>query len=178
MIRKLLLAITIISALAPPFSIGQLNPASENERSLLKKSEILDLMTQVGKVPARQQDEKIEQLWTSDGGSKTPRSDFLYCAGFAYLDRYKAQACLGRAFENGLGIVQDYSDAYAWYAIALEHPIEDTAVRDHIQAGKDRVKMTLLSVYPAPSDFELEELVKNQKEKIALYMKEIRDTGK
>ncbi len=171
--RKLLRTITMLSLLIPIHSIGQLKPGSENEQSLLKKSEILDLMSQVGKLPAQQQNEKIEQLWTSDGGSKTPRSDFLYCAGFAYLDRYKAQACLGRAFENGYGIVQDYSDAYVWYTIALEHPIEDSAVREKIQAGKDRVKMTLLSVYPAPSDFELEELVKNKKEKIAQYQAEI-----
>ena len=178
MIMKLLLVITIISILTPLSAVGQLNPASENERTLLHKQEIIDLMIQTGRMPVQEQNEKIDRIWANNGGSETPRSDFLYCSGLAYLDHYKAQACLGRAFEKGQGIVQDYSDAYVWYAVALDHPIEDKAAREEIQAGKDRVKMILVSVYPAPSDFELEELVKKQKENIAQYQEEIRNTGK
>lgn len=174
MTKKLLLTVMIF--LLMPISVpGQLNPVSEDEKSLLNKSEILDLMLRLERMSIQQRNEKIDRLWANDDGGRTPRSDFLYCSGFAYLDHFKAQACLGRAFEKGQGIVQDYSDAYVWYTIALDHSIEDNAVRDKIQAAKSQVKMTLTSVYPAPSDFELDELVKKQKEKIVQYQKEIAD---
>ena len=176
MTKKPAMTIAIIFVAALISAVGQINPASENEKSLLHKSEIIDLMKQVGQMSTQEQKEKIEKLWTDGSGSETPRSDFLYCSGFAYLDRYKAQACLGRAFEKGRGTVQDYTDAYIWYAIALDHPIEDAAFKEKIQAAKARVKMTLHSVYPAPSDYELEDAVKKQKEKIAQYQEESRNT--
>ena len=177
MTKKLLMTIAIIFVLSPISVIGQINPASEDEKSLLHKSEIIDLLTQVGRMSPQQQNDKIEELWANDSAGETPRSDFLYCSGFAYLDHFKAQACLGRAFENGHGIVQDYMDAYIWYTIALDHPIEDTAIKEKIQIAKDRVKMTLISVYPAPSDYELEDAVKKQKEKIVQYQAGIHKTG-
>jgi len=171
--KKLLLTLTLVLVLVPISGLSQINPASEDEKSLLNKSEIIDLMTQVGRMLIQQRNEKIDRLWANDDDGKTPRSDFLYCSGLAYLDHFKAQACLGRAFENGHGIVQDYSDAFVWYTIALDHSIEDNAVRDKIQEARDRVKMTLISVYPAPSDYELEDAVKKQKEKIKQYQEEI-----
>jgi hypothetical protein len=168
----------LTTCIAPITVLGQgLKPASESERTLLNKSEIIELMIQAGQMSNQQQEEKIDQLWASDT-SKTPRSDFLYCAAIAYLDNYKAQACLGRAFENGSGIVSNLSDAYVWYAIALDHPVEDVNVKETIQARRDHVKQTLRSVYPAPSDYELEDLVKNQKEKIEEYAAEAGKAGR
>jgi hypothetical protein len=178
MIKKLLLTVTVILPLilTPIVASGQgLNPASETERTLLSKSEIIDLMIQVGRMPVQQQNEKIEQLWADETGGQTPRTDFLYSSGFAYLDHYKAQASLARAFEQSRGIVEDLTEAYVWYTVALEHPIGDNATRAKIQASQDHIKQLLVSVYPAPSDYELEDLVKNQKEKIALYLSEIRN---
>lgn len=176
--KKLLPTLTLILVLTPISALSQANPASENEKSLLNKSEIIDLMTRLERMPAQERNEKIGQIWANDGAGKTPRSDFLYCSGFAYLDHYKAQACLGRAFEDGFGIVEDYMDAYVWYAIALDHAIEDAAFKEKIRAAKERVKMTLVSVYPAPSDYELDDAVKQQKEKIAQYQAEIVKAGK
>jgi len=180
--RKFPLSLTItlvlIITLTPITVFGQdLKPASENERTLLNKSEIIELITQAVKISNQQQKEKIEQLWTADS-SKTPRSDFLYCSAFAYLDNYKAQACLGRAFENGIGIVSNLTDAYVWYAVALDHPIDDVSIKDTIQAGRARVKQMLISTYPAPSDYELEDLVKKQKEQIKQYPAEAGNTGR
>ena len=173
MIKKLLPTITTILLLAPISVLAQVNPASEDEKSLLHESEIIDLMARLRQMPPQQQKEKIDELWTNDSGDKTPRSDFLYCSGFAYLDNYKAQACLGRAFENGRGIVQDNMDAYVWYTIALDHPIDDMNFKEKLQSSQTHVKQVLVSVYPAPSDYELEEAVKKQKEKIEQYRAEI-----
>ncbi|MBN2320640.1 MAG: hypothetical protein JXR49_16290 [Acidobacteria bacterium] len=171
--KKTILILTLILVLAPISVLAQINPASEDEKSLLHESEIIDLMARLEQMPVQQQKEKIEQLWANDKGSKTPRSDFLYCSGFAYLDHYKAQACLGRAFENGRGIVQDNMDAYIWYTIALDHTIDDAAFKEKLQARQTHIKQVLVSVYPAPSDYELEDAVKKQKEKIEQYTAEI-----
>jgi hypothetical protein len=171
--RKFFLTLIIALICIPTITIGQeIKPASESERTLLNKSEIIELMIQAGQMPGQQQAEKIDQLWAANDNSKTPRSDFLYCTAFAYLDNYKAQACLGRAFENGNGIVSDLSDAYVWYSVALDHPIDDVNIKKTIQAGRLRVNQMLHSTYPAPSDYELEDLVKKQKEKIAEYTAE------
>jgi len=172
MYRKFILAVTIPLALtlALMTAIGQeIKPASESEQTLLNKSETIALMNQVKSMSSQQQKEKINQVWMADTNSKTPRSDFLYCSAFAYLNDYKAQACLARAFENGRGIVSNLTDAYVWYTIALEHSANDAALESEIESGQARVKTMLLSVYPAPSDFELEEAVTNQKEKIEEY---------
>lgn len=175
MIKKLLLTITLTLtlALAPIMAIGQgLKPASESEQTLLNKSETIDLIKQAGTMSSQQQKEKLEQLWSADTKSKTPRSDFLFSSALAYLGHYKAQAYLAQAFENGRGIVSNLTDAYVWYTIALEHPIDDADLKGKIEAGQARVKMMLLSVYPSPSDFELEDSVKKQKDKIKEYAAE------
>jgi hypothetical protein len=161
----------------PITAFGQeIKPESESERTLLNKSEIIELMIQAGQMSDQQREEKIDQLWASDT-SKTPRSDFLYCTAIAYLDNYKAQACLGRAFENGNGIVGNLPDAYVWYSVALDHPIDDVNFKNTIQTRRDHVEQMLHSVYPAPSDYELEDLVKTQKEKIEEYAAEAGKAG-
>ena len=175
MFKQLLLTatITLSITLALNAATGQeIKPASESEQTLLNKSETIALMNQVKSMSSQQQKEKINQVWVTDTNSKTPRSDFLYCSAFAYLNDYKAQACLARAFENGRGIGSNLTDAYVWYTIALEHSINDAALKSDIESGQARVKTMLLSVYPAPSDFELEEAVKKQKEKVEEYRAE------
>jgi TPR repeat protein len=165
--------LSIIALILPVTAFGQeIKSASENEQSLLHKSEIVELIQKAGRISATQRKEKIGQLWAKESGSATPRSDFLYCTAFAYLNDPRAQACLARSFENGTGIVGNYTDAYVWYTIALEQPIDDADLKQKLQTGQARVKMTLLSVYPAPSDFELEESVNQQKEKIEAYATE------
>jgi TPR repeat protein len=43
------------------------------------------------------------------------------------LGNYKAQRCVGSAYESARGIVEDLSEAYTWYATALENRIADKA---------------------------------------------------
>jgi hypothetical protein len=167
MFKKLLLMIALI---LPITVFGQeIKPASESEHTLLNKSETIALIKQVAPMPVAKQKEKVAQLWAADADSKTPRSDFLYCTAFAYLNYPQAQACLARAFENGHGIVSNLTDAYVWYTVALENPAISSDLKDKVEAEQTRIKMTLFSVYPTPTDFELEEAVKKQQELIKEY---------
>jgi hypothetical protein len=164
-------------ALLPTTISGQgLKAESENDQTRLSKDEVTRLMIQVGRVPVVEQDHKIEEIWRDQSSSKTPRSDFLFCVGLAYLGNYKAQACLGRAFEKGVGIVQDPTEAYVWYSIALDAPIDEKELRQNIQADRQRIKQGLVSMYPAPSDEELADLVEAQKHRMTEYLTEIRNT--
>jgi hypothetical protein len=146
---------------------------SEKEKTRLNKDEITKLMIQVGRLPVPEQNSKMDRLWKDPSGSQTPRSDFLFCAGLAYWGNYKAQAYLGVAFENGRGIVSDSYESYIWYEIALDNPIDDAEMVQKIKEARDRVKLGLISVYPAPSEQELEELVTTRKDKISEYQAEI-----
>jgi hypothetical protein len=164
-------------ALLPTTVSGQgLKAKSENDQTRLSKDEVTRLMIQVGRVPVVEQDHKIEEIWRDQSSSKTPRSDFLFCVGLAYLGNNKAQACLGRAFEKGIGIVQDPTEAYVWYSIALDAPIDEKELRQNIQADRQRIKQGLVSMYPAPSDEELADLVEAQKHRMTEYLTEIRNT--
>lgn len=146
---------------------------SEKEKTRLNKDEITKLMIQVGRLPVPEQNSRMDRLWKDPSGSQTPRSDFLFCAGLAYLGNYKAQAFLGGAYENGRGIVNDSYESYVWYVVALDNPIEDAEVVQKIKEARERVKLGLISVYPAPSEQELEELVTAQKDRISEYQAEI-----
>jgi hypothetical protein len=179
MIRKLLL----MAALALPFllkpvlmSVRTSKAASSEEGTKLTKDEIAMLMVQVGRLPVVQQDRKMDVIWENPGGSQTPRSDFLFSTGFAYLGNYKAQAHLGYAFENGRGVEKDLSDAYVWYCIALDNPIDDSSIKQKIRADRERVKKALLSVSPNKTEKELEDLVRAQKALRMEYLAEIRNT--
>lgn len=179
MFKKLLLTITLsfsLTAAAAAAAGQEIKPASEDEQYLLDKSEIVELIQKAVKITSQKRKEIIDRVWAEDKGSTTPRSDFLYSTAFAYLNDPKAQACLARAFENGTGIVSDLTDAYVWYTIALE-AADDTDLKKSLQAGQTRVKTTLVSVYPAPSDYELEDAVKQKKEKIEEYAAEAAVTG-
>jgi hypothetical protein len=164
-------------ALISSAGTGQdLGAASENEQTRLSKDEITKLMIQVGRLAVPEQNSKMDRIWKDPFGSQTPRSDFLFCVGLAYLGNYKGQAYLGSAFENGRGIVRDSYESYVWYSIALDNPIDDEDAKQKIQKGRDRIKLALVSVYPAPSDQELKELVEAQKHRITEYLSEIRNT--
>jgi hypothetical protein len=179
MIRGFLLTGTVALslALAPIAALGQgLKAESEKEQTRLGKDEITGVMIRVSRVSVAEQNHKIDEIWTNQSSSKTPRSDFLFCAGLAYLGNYKAQACLGRAYENGIGIVQDPSEAYVWYSIALDNPKDGEAIKQKIEAEKDRVKQGLISTYPAPSDEDLAGMVEAQKRRMKEYQAEMRDT--
>jgi hypothetical protein len=147
--------------------------ASEDAQTRLNKKEIIDLMFKIGRMPRAQQDSRIAQIAKSQSDSKTPRSDFEFCMGLAYLGNYKAQVCAAKAFEHGLGIVEDLSDAYVWYVLALENPIADEANRKRLEEEKESLTLKLRSSYPAPSDDELEELVRTEKTRLTDYRNEV-----
>ncbi len=176
MIRPLCLTITIVIfiALAPLTSVGQqdLGAVSENERTRLDKDEIVKLMALIGSLPVPDREAKMDRIWENPSGSQTPRSDFLFCTGLAYLGNYKAQAYLGSAFEKGRGVVEDSFESYVWYSIALGNFAGDEESKEEIQKSTSRIKLALVSVYPAPSDQELEELVEAQKHRIKEYLAE------
>ncbi len=174
--KFLCLAVMIVLSIAliPLAAIGQeIRAESESELTRPDKDQITGLMIQVKRMPVQEQDSKVNRLWKDPSGSKTPRSDFLFCVGFAYLGNHKAQAYLGSAFENGRGIVRDTYESYVWYSIALDNPATDNDAKQKIREGRERIKQELISVYPAPSDYELEELVEEQKQRIAEYLAEI-----
>jgi hypothetical protein len=146
---------------------------SEDVKARPNKQEITDLMAQIRRMPGQQQNEKLAQILKDPAGSKTPRSDFAFCTGLAYLGNYKAQMCVGNAYENGRGIVEDLSEAYAWFAIASESQIADESEAKRVEAERERVKERLVSAYPHPTEDDLADLVNSQKTRIAQYQDQI-----
>jgi len=147
---------------------AQIPADSEQDIFLPDKKEILSWMTTAAKIPAAQQNEKAEAALKgiSDPDDKTPRSNFQLCAGLAYLGNGKAQQCMGRAYENGRGVVDDMLEAYVWFELAAEKKVPEG------ETDRDRVLLRLNSAYPAPSEEELENLLAEHKGKIAEYQKE------
>ena len=179
MVKKLLLLarMVLLFAWAPIMIAGQTSKsASPDEEIGLTKDDIAMLMVQVKRIPVVQQDRRMEMIWDHLESSETPRSDFLFCTGLAYLGNYKAQACLGRAFEKGKGADKSLANAYIWYAIAFDNPINDPELRQSIRADRDRLKKELLKLSPTKSEKELEDLVKLQKAFRMQCLAEIRDT--
>jgi hypothetical protein len=176
MVKRLFL----IALLILPFALSQsvlaeqeATTVSQTVKTRLDKQETTNLMLQVGRMSAKEQDARLAGILKDQADSKTPRSDFLFCSGLAYLGNYKAQMCAGYAYEKGLGIVEDLSQAYAWYALALESHITDDADAKKLEADRDRVKNRLLSTYPHPTEDDLEALVDSQKSQIARYQEQI-----
>jgi hypothetical protein len=175
MLRRMFL-ISVIALSFPLLSVRAAlqapSAASEDIKTRLNKKETINLMRKFDRIPRAQQDVKLAQIARNQSDSKTPRSDFEYCVGLAYMGNYKAQACVARAFERGLGIVEDLSDAYVWYVLALDNSINDATTQKRLQEEKERIILKLRSSYPAPSDEELEELVRAEKNRVAEYQKE------
>jgi hypothetical protein len=178
MLKKILIVLTIALPLLFLQAAFAQEPASESAQTRPNKQEIINLMIQIGRMPAQQQNSKIEGLWQDLSASKTPRSDFLFCMGLAHLGSYKAQRCVANAYESGSGIVEDQSEAYAWYAIALENKITDKTAEQKIEADKERVKTRLLSAYPHPTEDELDDLVRAQQTRITQYRDDLKKTKK
>jgi len=170
MIRRLSLATAFALLFILPYSIAA---ASEDTKTRPDKQEIIDQMTRIRPMSLQQRDARIDQILSDPSGSKTPRSDFMFCIGLAFLGNYKAQTCVGNAYEKGLGVVEDLSEAYVWYTIARENQIKKPT-EEKAQALRDGVIIRLGSSYPAPSEEELEEQVKAQKARIAQYQAEVR----
>ncbi len=171
MFRKFLLALMIALSLTIARTNAQ-DSASEDAKTRLSKQEIVSLIVSTGHIPAQQQTGRIDTILADPSRSKTPRSDFLFCTALAYLGNYKAQYCVGSAYENARGIVEDLSEAYVWYAIAVESHPADKAAEQKIEDERDRLKTKLQSTYPSPSDDELNDLVKTQKLRIEQYREE------
>jgi TPR repeat protein len=157
---------------------GTAQDSSEETKTRPNRQEIIDLMVKTAKMPAQQQSAKIDSLWQASSGSPTPRSDFMFCTGLAYLGNYKAQRCVGSAYENGRGVVEDLSEAYAWYAVALDNKAADKPARETIEADKERVKGRLISAYPHPTEDELDDLAKGQKSRIEQYQEDLKSAKK
>jgi len=151
---------------------------SEDIKTIPNKQEITDMMLQTSRISGPEQNSKVTQILKEQANSKTPRSDFMFCTGLAYLGNYKAQICVGYAYENGLGIVDDLSLAYAWYGLALESRITDEADAKRAEADRDRVKERLLSAYPHPTEDDLADLVNSQKTRIAQYQEQFKKAPK
>ena len=151
---------------------------SEDIKTIPNKQEITDMMLQASRISGPEQNSKVTQILKEQANSKTPRSDFMFCTGLAYLGNCKAQICVGYAYENGLGIVDDLSLAYAWYGLALESRITDEADAKRAEADRDRVKERLLSAYPHPTEDDLADLVNSQKTRIAQYQEQFKKAPK
>ena len=147
-------------------------PRSEQDTSRPDKQEIVQQMQKLSTLPAGQRDSTLDAILNRASDSTTPRSDFLFCLGSAYLGNGKAQGCVGRAFESGRGIVTDLSDAYVWYSLALENHVREIGGKS-IEADRERVKENLQHNYPAPSDEDLELLVKTEKTHMAQSQAEL-----
>lgn len=162
---------TMLSTAAVLLTFTLMAAAQEDVKTRLDNKEILDAIATTEQMPAAQQDAKIEGLWKDPSATKTPRTDFLFCTGLAYRGDYRAQRCVGYAYENGIGIVEDLSEAYAWYTVALENPKTAEAAKPLIEGDKGRVQAALTSGYPSPTEDELEDLVRSLKNRIAELQK-------
>jgi hypothetical protein len=176
--RCFLAAIIAMSFVLIEAAAQKAAPVSENDRTRPGKQEIIDWMLRTKAMPRAQQESRIDRICDEESAGRTQRSDFLFCIGLAYSGNYKGQACAGRACETGRGIVEDLMEAHTWYTLALENPDADKAEAARLQADKARVKNILVSVYPAPSDFELQELAAALKNRISQYQEEIKKTEK
>ena len=178
MLRNILPLWTLSALLSLSLPAMAQESATETEKTRPNKQEIIDLMIQAGRMPAQQQMSRIDSLWQNLSASKTPRADFLFCLGMAYLGNYKAQRCVASAYEGGLGIVEDSSEAYTWYALALANKIPDPSAAQIIEADKDRVQARLLGAYPHPTEDELEDMVRAQQTRITQYRDDMKKAKK
>jgi TPR repeat protein len=178
MLRKLLLTMIIALSLTMAQTKAQ---ESEDSKARPNKQETLDSMIKAGRIPAQQQKARIDSLWagsTSSDLSKTPRSDFLFCLGLSFLGNCKAQRCVGNRYERGIGIVEDLSEAYAWYSVALENQTADEASKGILEADKERVKTRLLSAYPHPTEDDLDDMTRALQTRIGQYQEDAKKAKK
>ncbi len=168
MIRFLLLAVILLT---PAATAGQgSSPLSEDVQTRPDKQEIVDWMTRSGQMDVHKRTDRLDRILSQSEG-KTPRSDFLFCVGLAYLGDYKAQTCVAKAYESGRGVVEDQIEAYLWYSIAsLGDP--------KLEEVKDRLKNKLQTAYPFPSDEELADQLNEQQSRIKQYQAETKKSSR
>jgi hypothetical protein len=148
----------------------------EDAKTRPNKEELSALTLEASRMSAQEQDNRLAQILRDQAGSKTPRSDFMFCTGLAYLGNYKAQRCVAYAYENGIGIVEDLTEAYTWYEIALGNNISDEADAQKAEEDRDRTRDRLVSAYPHPTEDELNDFVNAQKSRIAHYQEQLKKT--
>jgi TPR repeat protein len=174
--RLFLTALILWSGLfVPPAPCAQATGAlAENITTRPIKQEISGQMVQINKMSSQQQNSKVDQILADQSGSKIPRSDFLFCTGLAYLGNAKAHICVAKAYENGLGVVEDLLEAHTWYALACQTGFADASEAKKAEEIRDRVKERLISAYPHPTEDELEDQILAQKARIAQYQAELK----
>ena len=145
---------------------------SEQDRSRPSRQEIVETMVKIGKLSPQQQEARVRAIEERKAESSTPRSDFLFCLGSAYLGLNRAQICVGDDYEHGQGVVEDPTDAFVWYSIALDGTIADAKMTQSVHEARDRMKGKLVQNYPSPSDEELDAQIKDQKTRIQEGQKE------
>ncbi len=168
MLRRLFLIALLITLSQSAFA------GSEDAKTRPNKEEISALTLEASRMPAEDQGSRLARILKDQAGSQTPRSDFMFCTGLAYLGNYKAQMCVGNAFENGLGVVEDLTEAYTWHEIALSNSIANEADAKKAEENRDRTRDRLVSAYPHPTEDELNDLVSAQKTRIAQYQEQIK----
>jgi TPR repeat protein len=171
MLKRFLLAaiIALPVVFAQSALSAQAPAASEDAKTRPTRQEITALMTQVSKMSAPQQNGKIDQILADQAGSKSPRSDFLFCTGLAYTGNAKAQMCVAKAYESGIGVVEDLLEAHTWFALACQTGFSDAAEAQKAEEIRDRIKERLISAYPHPTEEELDDQITALKAKIAQH---------
>lgn len=149
-------------------AIAQQPSVSEETVTRPDKDEIILWMNYTARMPEKERNEKLDAILKNASGSdsKTPRSDFMTCIGLAYWGNGKAQKCVALSYEKSFGIVEDFLEAHAWYALAVSHKIEGS------EESLERIKTRLVSVYPAPTDDELDAQAAALKNQILKYQTE------
>ena len=83
--------------------------------------------------------------------------------------------CVAKAYETGLGVVEDLTEAYTWYALACETRIADASEAQKVEETQGpRQGLRLMTAYPHPTEEELDDQVHAQKTRIAQYQAEIK----
>lgn len=177
----LMLSLFLRSGSAETGPFGQQHEPAEKpsaDAELVKtrpgKEEILEAMVSASKMTRRQRDFAMDRASKRNGDGTTPRSDFLYCLGAAFLGDINAQICLANAYEKGIGIVDDATDAYVWYSIALTGPITDSAVDKQVRAARQRMNSKLVQGYPSPTEDELDALVQKELSRMREFQEQLR----
>ncbi len=144
---------------------------AQDAKSRPTREEILDQMAKVRSTPSAPG--RIAGVLAGLDHTATPRSDFLFCTGLAHLGDARAQACVAKAYERGIGVVEDWMEAHAWYELACETGIPDADEARKTAEARDQLTMRLMSAYPHPTEEELADQVGALKSTIARYRAEI-----
>ena len=159
-------------------AVAQQGSLSEADKTRPGKEEILSSMIKSARMSNQQQDSQLNLILKNQSESKTPRSNFLFCIGLAYRGVGKAQTCIAKAYEAGLGVVEDQIEAYVWYAVAQGNKSPAGSTEQNFQSDTQRIKDKLQTAYPFPSDEDLENQLKAQQDRIAQYQSDFKKEKK